>query len=138
MIAIALKWLKDNWETVAVAVLILGLAFYVGSLQIALGNARGEVARLTGTIAEQRGQIAEWKFAYDVLAAKTMEQSAAIAALHAESEKKRQAGIVALASAEKRATGLQQQADWLSAQLNKQDAHGKGCNNAFAEWRAQP
>jgi hypothetical protein len=43
-----------------------------------------------------------------------------------------------LQEAQKRAVGLQDQSNWLLAQLNQPDAKAKGCADALKEWRAQP
>jgi hypothetical protein len=51
---------------------------------------------------------------------------------------KKAAYTLALAEAQKRATGLQDQSSWLLAQLNKPDAENKGCADALKEWRARP
>lgn len=76
--------------------------------------------------------------AYADLGEKATACSDSVRALAAESEKKIAAGIAARAEAEKRASGLQQQAAWLSEQLSKPDNKGKTCSDALKEWRAQP
>jgi hypothetical protein len=58
-------------------------------------------------------------------------------ALQAASDKKKVAYAQALEDSQKRAVGLQDQSDWLLAQLNKPDAKNKGCADALKEWRVQ-
>lgn len=124
----------SRFKWIALGVIALALSLYIGYLNIALSHARGKVAELNGTIAEQRGLLAEWKSAYSVLGAKVIEQNKAISDLHAQSEKKKAAGIKALAEAKKRASNAQQQAAWLSQQLAKPST-GKTCGDALREWR---
>lgn len=64
--------------------------------------------------------------------------SDSVAALQAASDKKRAAYEQALQEAQKRAVGLQDQSNWLLAQLNQPDAKTKGCADALKEWRGQP
>jgi hypothetical protein len=71
-----------------------------------------------------------------MLAAQQCNQS--IADLQTASSNKKAAYTLALAEAQKRAAGLQDQSAWLLAQLNKPDAKSKGCADALKEWRAQP
>ena len=127
MLGIALNWMRGNWQTVIVGVLIVALAIWIGSLKLALGAARGDVARLNG-------EVAGWKSRYASLEQKALEQQKAVEEMHAASEKKRKAGIHALAEAKKRATDAQAQAAWLAEQLAKA-GNGKGCAQAFSEWR---
>ncbi len=61
-----------------------------------------------------------------------------VADLQTASSNKKASYIQAMAEAQKRARGLQDQSDWLLAQLNKPDAKRKGCADALKQWRAQP
>lgn len=122
--------LKRYWQEIAVGILIVILAVWIGSLKFALGSARGEVAKLTG-------QLSEVQADYRILEQKALRQQAAVAQLEADSARKQKAGILALAEAKKRAIGLQAKADWLADQLAKPPSGGT-CASAFKEWRAQP
>lgn len=60
--------LKGNWRTILGAAALLALAFYIGSLNLRLGIARGDVAKLTGEVAQLKHEreslyqtIAQWR-----------------------------------------------------------------------------
>lgn len=117
-----LLFLEANWKGLLAGLVAVLLVFYVQQLRVQLANARTEVA--------------EFKSAYDLLAAKVVEQNAAIDDMNAQGEKKKAAYTSALAEAKKRASASQREAEWLAGQLDKPDSGGKGCKEAFSEWRA--
>jgi len=71
-----------------------------------------------------------------VFAAQQCNQS--VEDLQTASNNKKAAYGLALAEAQKRVSGLQNQSAWLLAQLNKPDAKNKSCADALKQWRAQP
>lgn len=76
--------------------------------------------------------------AYADLGTQATACSDSVNALAAASDKRKAAAAAALVEAEKRASGLQQQAAWLSEQLNKPGIETKSCGDALKEWRTQP
>lgn len=82
-------WVKP----VAIGVVVLGLGIYIGALKLELGSAQG-------TVAKQKGEIAQWSSAYDVLSKATVIQNAAVNQLKSDSDKKHLAAQEAIKKAD--------------------------------------
>jgi predicted nucleic acid-binding Zn-ribbon protein len=113
------------WQQIAVGVLVLVLAFYIGTLKVQLGNARGEVAEL-------RGQLAESMAAYEILSKKTVEQSAAIAEWEARAKTASTKAAEAIKKAKAMAEHRQGEISRLKASIK---AGGASCAEAVKEIR---
>ena len=82
-------WVKP----VAIGVVVLGLGIYIGTLKLELGSAQG-------TVAKQKGEIAQWSSAYDVLSKATVAQNAAVNQLKVDSDKKHVEALQAIKKAD--------------------------------------
>lgn len=95
-----------------------------------------KIDALDGEKAKLKGEKAELDSSNFILTRDLKIQNTAVDDLKTASDKAKAKGETAMVEANKKSVGLQQQADWLAAQLAKPDSKSKGCVDALREWKA--
>lgn len=115
--SLLLSFLASNWKSIAVGLLLLAVAGYIGVLKHEVQSAKDDLAT------EKAHSTA--------LAAQLKDYQTTVDAYIAASDAARQRAAAAM----KKAQQLQEQNAWLESLLHQPTPAGKGCKEAIAESR---